>query len=64
MNLLKLIKTGSSIDVYYNNKLIGSKWYGDFQDGSFRFLASSPGRTNNFVLIYFDDIKFEILKRG
>jgi len=64
MNNLKLIKTGSTIEVYYNNKLIGSKWYGDFQDGSFRFLASSPGSTNNLVLINFDDIKFEILKRG
>ena len=64
MNTLKIVKVGHNADVFYNNKLVGSGNADRVHAGGFKFEASTPSSIGNFVVISFDNIKFEITKKG
>ncbi|MES2431752.1 MAG: WG repeat-containing protein [Bacteroidota bacterium] len=62
-NTLKMIRRGKDFEVYFNSKNIITTQVKKLEGGTFSF-TSSTGLPGYPVIVYFDDIKFEILKKN
>lgn len=59
-NDMKLVKTGDTLDVYFNDKLMGSGSIEARPEGHFSFSVSESSVP---VIVQFDNIKFEITRK-